>query len=190
MDEASAAKLEELHLGAVSEGEEWLRRALYEIGRDELRVLAAAGGVVTHSNRNWLPVAELRSSLMKVLAVSTEVGCNKKNGIMVPMFFGLFMWDFPYKNEITCVVHGIMVPSFSRPLMCDFPHKNEIIWYWTFFCVQTYAGISVVKYCHTCDLQSHGTDLFGPFLLYCPYKNEITRVIHSIMVLSLFGPFM
>ena len=52
---------------------------------------------------------------------------QQKNGIMVPMFFGLFMWDFPYKNEITCVVHGMMVPSFSRPFMCDFPHKNEII---------------------------------------------------------------
>ena len=116
MDEASAAKLEELHLGAVSEGEEWLRRALYEIGRDELRVLAAAGGVETRSNKAWLPVAELRSSLMKVLAVSMEVGCNKKNGIMVPMFFGLFMWDFPYKNEITCVVHGMMVPSFSSAI--------------------------------------------------------------------------
>ena len=33
-----------------------------------------------------------------------------------------------------------------------------------FFCVQTDASISVVKYCHTCDLQSHGTDLFGPYL--------------------------
>ena len=65
------------------------------------------------------------------------------------------------------------------------------LWYWTFFFgVRTYAGISVVKYCHTCDLQSHGTDLFGPFLWYCPYKNEITCVIHSIMVLGFFGPFM
>ena len=82
MEEASAAKLEELHLGAVSEGEEWLSRALYGIGRDELRVLATAGGVETHSNRNWLPVAELRRSLMKVLATSTEVGCNKKKGIL------------------------------------------------------------------------------------------------------------
>ena len=82
MDEASAAKLEELHLGAVSEGEEWLHRALYEIGRDELRVLATAGGVETHSNRNWLRVAELRRSLMKVLATSTEVGCNKKKCIL------------------------------------------------------------------------------------------------------------
>ena len=54
-------------------------------------VLAAAGGVETHSNRNWLPVAELRRSLVKVLATSTEVGCNKKDGIMVPMFFELFM---------------------------------------------------------------------------------------------------
>ena len=99
MDEASAAKLEELHLGAVSEGEEWLRRALYEIGRDELRVLAAAGGVVTHSNRNWLPVAELRSSLMKVLAVSTEVGCNKKTASWHRCFLGYLCGIFHTKMK-------------------------------------------------------------------------------------------
>ena len=32
----SAAKLEELRVGAVSQGVEWLRRALSEISRDEL----------------------------------------------------------------------------------------------------------------------------------------------------------
>ena len=60
MDEASAAKLEELRLGAVSQGKEWLSRSLSEIARDELRVLAAAGGVETRSDKAWLPVAELR----------------------------------------------------------------------------------------------------------------------------------
>ena len=78
MDEASAAKLEELRLGAVSQGKEWLSRSLSEMSAHQLRVLAAAGGVQTHSNRNWLPVAELRSSLVKVLEPSTEVGCNRK----------------------------------------------------------------------------------------------------------------
>ena len=78
MDEASAAKLEELHLGAVSEGEEWLRRALDEMRKEELRVLATAGGVETRSGKAWVPVAELRSSLMKVLEPSTEVGFNQK----------------------------------------------------------------------------------------------------------------
>ena len=68
MDEASVAKLEELHLGAVSEGEEWLRSSLLEMSAREVRVLAVAGGVESHSNRNWLPAAELRSSLVKVLA--------------------------------------------------------------------------------------------------------------------------
>ena len=34
MDEASAAKLEELRLGAVSQGKEWLSRALYEMRKD------------------------------------------------------------------------------------------------------------------------------------------------------------
>ena len=78
VEEASAAKLEELRLGAVSQGKEWLSRALYEMRKEEIRVLATAGGVQTHSNRNWLPVAELRNSLMKVLEPSTEVGFNQK----------------------------------------------------------------------------------------------------------------
>ena len=47
VEEASAAKLEELRLGVVSQGKEWLSRSLYGIGRDELRVLATAGGVET-----------------------------------------------------------------------------------------------------------------------------------------------
>ena len=45
MDEASAAKLEELRLGAVSQGKEWLSRSLSEMSARQLRVLAAAGGV-------------------------------------------------------------------------------------------------------------------------------------------------
>ena len=64
-------------VGAVSHGEEWLRRALSQISRDELRPLAAACGVETRSSKNWLPVAELRDALMKVLAPSREVGCVK-----------------------------------------------------------------------------------------------------------------
>ena len=80
MDEASAAKLEELRLGAVSQGKEWLSRSLSEMSARQLRVLAAAGGAKTHSdgNGNWLPVAELRNSLMKVLEPSMEVGFNQK----------------------------------------------------------------------------------------------------------------
>ena len=53
VEEASAAKLEELRLTAVSQGKEWLSRALYEMRKEEIRVLATAGGVQTHSNRNW-----------------------------------------------------------------------------------------------------------------------------------------
>ena len=117
MDEASAAKLEELHLGAVSEGEEWLHRALNKIPKEELRVLATVGGVQTHSNRSWLPVAELCRSLMKVLATSTEVGCNKKkNAIMVPMFF----WRTALNIQMlictldVCKIAGIGKPISSR----------------------------------------------------------------------------
>ena len=73
-----AAKLEELRVGAVSQGVEWLRRALSAMSRDEIRALAAAGGVETRPNRKWLTVAELRSALMEALAPPTEVGCVKK----------------------------------------------------------------------------------------------------------------
>ena len=56
----------------------WLRRSLSEMSARPLRVLAAAGGVETRSGKAWLPVAELRNSLMKVLEPSTEVGFNQK----------------------------------------------------------------------------------------------------------------
>jgi len=69
--------LEELRVGAVSHGVEWLRRALSEISKDEIRALAAAGGVETQPDNKWLTVAQLRDALMKVLAPSTEVGCVK-----------------------------------------------------------------------------------------------------------------
>ena len=69
---ALAAKLEELHVEAVSQGAEWLRRALSEISRDELRALAAAGGVETRPNNKWLTVGQLRSALMKVLLPPSE----------------------------------------------------------------------------------------------------------------------
>ena len=78
VEEASAAKLEELRLGAVSQGKEWLSRALYEMRKEEIRVLATAAGVETLPGNAWLPVAELRNSLMKVLEPSTEVGFKKK----------------------------------------------------------------------------------------------------------------
>ena len=77
MDDRWAAKLEELRVGAVSHGVEWLRSALSELFRDELRPLAAAGGVETRPDNKWLTVAELRSALMKVLLPPSEArGCK------------------------------------------------------------------------------------------------------------------
>ena len=77
VEEASAAELEELCLGAVSEGKEWLSRALSEMSARQLRVLAVRV-VWRHDGKAWLPVADLRTSLMKVLEPSTEVGFNQK----------------------------------------------------------------------------------------------------------------
>ena len=59
-----AAKVEELRVGAVSQGVEWLRRALSEISRDELRAVAAADGVETRSNKKWLTVGAVPSFFM------------------------------------------------------------------------------------------------------------------------------
>ena len=52
----------------------------------------------THSNRNWLPVAELRNSLMKVLEPSTEVGFNQKCVLTWVVFV----------TEFECLSHGAM----------------------------------------------------------------------------------
>ena len=57
----------------------------------------------------------------------------------------------------------VSVDSFQKKMRQCVPFTA--LWYCFFFGVQTYAAISVVKYCHTCDLQSHGTDLFGPFFV-------------------------
>ena len=69
--------MEELRVGAVSQGVEWLRSALSEISRDELRALAAVGGVETQPNHKWLTVAELRSASMKVLLPPSEARACK-----------------------------------------------------------------------------------------------------------------
>ena len=74
---ALAAKFEELHVEAFSHGMEWLRRALSEMSRDELRDLAAEGGVETRSGSRWLTVGELCSALMKVLLPPSEARACK-----------------------------------------------------------------------------------------------------------------
>ena len=56
VEDASAAKLEELRLGAVSQGREWLRISLEEMRQQELRVLATAAGVQIRPGSVWLPV--------------------------------------------------------------------------------------------------------------------------------------
>ena len=61
MDDRWAAKLEELRVGAASHGVEWLHSALSELFRDELRPLAAAGGVETRPDNKWLTVAQLHA---------------------------------------------------------------------------------------------------------------------------------
>ena len=42
--------------------------------------------------------------------------------------------------------------------------------WWHGALLQTFADISLAKYCHMCDLQHHGTDLFGPFMWDFPLK--------------------
>ena len=74
---AWAAKLEELRVGAVSHGVEWLHGALSKLASGELRALTAAGGVEARPDNKWPTVAQVRDALMKVLAPSREVGCVK-----------------------------------------------------------------------------------------------------------------
>jgi hypothetical protein len=75
VDDRWAANVEELREGAVSQGVEWLHGALSEMSKDEIRALAAAGGVQGRSGKNWCPLAALRHGLEKVLVPAREVGC-------------------------------------------------------------------------------------------------------------------
>ena len=101
----SAAKLEEFRVGAVSQGVEWLRSALSEISRDELRALADADGVETRPNNKWLTVPELRSALMEVLAPPTEVGCVKKLVLTKVVFPESACEGFFVKKHAAVVIH-------------------------------------------------------------------------------------
>ena len=62
------ARWEEFRNNAVNQGAEWLRGRLEELGRDELRSLAVAGGIRAKLGDRWLPVTQLRSALTEALA--------------------------------------------------------------------------------------------------------------------------
>ena len=67
------AKLEDLRVQAVSQGVEWLRIALSQIRKEELRALATAANVVTHGpGRKWLTTAQLCSELVNGLMPATQ----------------------------------------------------------------------------------------------------------------------
>ena len=59
---------EEFRNNTRNRGAEWLRGRLQELGRDELRSLAVAGGIRAKLGDRWLPVTQLRSALTEALA--------------------------------------------------------------------------------------------------------------------------
>ena len=65
--------MEDLRVQAASQGVEWLRIALSQIRKEELRALATAGDVKRKgADGNWLPVAQLRSELVNALMPATQ----------------------------------------------------------------------------------------------------------------------
>ena len=65
--------MEDLRVKAASQGVEWLRIALSQIRREELRALATAAQVKRyHADGNWLPVAQLCSELLNALMPATQ----------------------------------------------------------------------------------------------------------------------
>ena len=72
-ESASAAKLGDLRVQAASQGVEWLRLAVSQIRKEELRALATAANVVTHGpDRKWLTMAQLCSELVNALMPATQ----------------------------------------------------------------------------------------------------------------------
>ena len=70
------ARWEEFRNNAANQGAEWLRGSLQELGRDELRSLAVAGGIGAKIGDRWLPVAQL-------LCVDGSSGANRAGPIAV-----------------------------------------------------------------------------------------------------------
>ena len=62
---------QEFRNNAMNQGAEW-RGRLQELGREELRSLAVAGGIRAKIGDRWLPVTELRSALMEALAPTEQ----------------------------------------------------------------------------------------------------------------------
>ena len=64
------ARLAKLRSEARSAEREWLRSALQDIKRDDLRELAQAAGVQTRyeDNHSWMSVGDLRAALLEHLA--------------------------------------------------------------------------------------------------------------------------
>ena len=65
--------MEDLRVQAASQGVEWLRLALSQIRKEELRALATAANVKTHGpDRKWLTMAQLCSELVNALMPATQ----------------------------------------------------------------------------------------------------------------------
>ena len=62
---------QEFRNNAMNQGAEW-RGRLQELGREELRSLAVAGGIRAKIGDRWLPVAQLRSALMEAWAPTEQ----------------------------------------------------------------------------------------------------------------------
>ena len=65
--------MEDLRVQAASQGVEWLRIALSEIRKKELRALATAANVVTRGpDKKWLTMEQLCSELVNALMPATQ----------------------------------------------------------------------------------------------------------------------
>ena len=65
--------MEDLRVQAASQGVEWLRIALSQIRKEELRALATAANVVTRGpDKKWLAMAQLCSELVNALMPATQ----------------------------------------------------------------------------------------------------------------------
>ena len=68
---------EEFRNNTMIRGAEWLRGRLQELGLDELRSLAVAGGIRARVGDRWLPLAQLRSAL------DGSLGTNRAGAVAV-----------------------------------------------------------------------------------------------------------
>ena len=101
--------MEDLRVQAASQGVEWLRIALSQIRKEELRALATAANVKTHGpDRKWLTMAQLCSELVNALMPATQARMYGVFDVVFDSVVDMRGTRF-FTGVVLCQLHSVVV---------------------------------------------------------------------------------